>query len=561
MARFFLILLSVFAVTLGLTIGPGSQEVTEKAPVPSAAEAIGETMAGTSAGTSAERPSAPGRAGPVDSDPAEARAGRADESSQPASSADDGSGPVVRPQPRYGIPPAYEGALPSLSAVNLRTATLTHAVDGLDEPWAFEFLSEREVLVTERKAKLWRIPLDRPQDRVEITGLPAIATDRQQTGLLDVVLHPGFADNGTLFFSYASPEPETGRYYLTAVARAVLDGGQLIDIRTIIEAGPHGWSPSNFGGALEFLDDGTLLVAIGDRSEEMLAQRGDRLQGKILRLTENGDAPPDNPFVDDPAIDDRIWALGLRNVQGLVRDPANGRVYATSHGPLGGDEVNRILPGRNYGWPTITYGRNYSTARIGEGTHGEGFEQPLFYYLPSEAISPLAIYRGDLFTDWDGDLLVGALKGQHISRLDLDQRGDHEAIRSEYPILGEIGDRIRDIRVGPDEAVWVLGQNTGLWRLGLEPEPPLPERPADGEGVYTMACAGCHDIGAGGAPRPDQACRWKALAAKGRETLIHNTIIGIGNMPERGLCNLCEDRHLAAAVDYLLTAAEECREP
>ncbi len=475
----------------------------------------------------------------------------------PPPPAADVDGETSRTDAGYGVPPAYDGALPSLSAVNLRTATLDRVAAGFDEPWAFEFLSDREILLTERKGRLLRIDLDAPDRPVEVQGLPVIATDRQQTGLMDVALHPQFAENRLIYFSHAAPDPETGRYYLTAVARAVLDGDRLEALEPVIEAGPHGWSPSNFGGALAFLADGTLLVAVGDRSEEMLAQRGDRLQGKILRLTDAGGVPADNPFVDDPAVDDRIWAMGLRNVQGLVRDPVTDRVFAASHGPLGGDEINRIQPGRNYGWPTITYGRNYSTARIGIGTHAEGFEQPLFYYLPSEAISPLAIYRGDLFADWNGDLLVGALKGRHVSRLDLD--GD--IVRSEYPILREIDDRIRDLRVGPDGAVWVLGQTTGLWRLGLEPEPPLPKQPADGEGVYRMACAGCHEAGAGGAIRLDEGCRWRRLAEKGRETLLANTIRGIGNMPERGLCELCENRHLAAAVDYMLEAAATCTEP
>jgi glucose/arabinose dehydrogenase/cytochrome c5 len=458
---------------------------------------------------------------------------------------------------RYAVPPDYTGSLPSMSAVNLRTAVLDRRVENLDQPWAFEFLTDDEILVSERKGRLWRIRLDRPEERIAVQGLPEIANDRQQTGLLDVALHPEFGTNSTVFFSYSAEDAETGAYYLTAVARGQLEGDRLTDVRTVIEAGPYGWSPSNFGGALEFLADGSLLVAVGDRSEEMLAQRGDRLQGKILRLTDTGAVPPDNPFIDVSEVDDRIWAIGLRNVQGLVRDPLTNRVYATSHGPLGGDEVNRVQAGRNYGWPTVTYGRYYSTARIGVGTHAEGFEQPLFYYLPSEAISPIAIYRGEMFPDWQGDLLVGALKGKHVSRLDLD--GD--VVRSEYPILNEIDDRVRDIKVGPEGAVWILTQNTGLWRLRLEPEPPVPERPADGQGVYRMACAGCHDAGAGGAARLDQGCRWQELAKKGRDRLLEHTIEGFGNMPARGLCELCEDRHLAAAIDYMLDAAASCAAP
>jgi len=451
--------------------------------------------------------------------------------------------------------PEYTGNLPSLSALNLRTATLEHIEIELDEPWAFEFLADDSLLVTERKGRLLRVDLQNPTRVREITGLPQIATVRDQTGLLDVALHPQFATNRKIVFSYTAADSETGAYYYTSVARATLVDWRLEDLQTILEAGPPGWSPSNFGGALEFLGDNSLLVAIGDRSEEVLAQRGDRLQGKILRIDMHGQAPSDNPFVGDPQVDDRIWALGLRNVQGLVRDGETGSVYATSHGPMGGDEVNLIERGRNYGWPTITYGRNYTTARIGVGTHAPGFEQPLFYYLPSEAISPVTVYRGDLFSEWDGDLLVGALKGKHVSRIDL----DGPVVRSEYPILREIDDRIRDIRVAHDGAVWILGQTTGLWRLGRDPEPPLPERPADGAMVYAMACAGCHDTGGGGAPRLDEGCRWAELTLNGRQQLFASVVGGKGNMPERGLCNLCEDRHLEAALDFMLESIGDCK--
>jgi len=468
-------------------------------------------------------------------------------------SSDSASAPADRGR-SYGVSPEYEGNLPTLSALNLRTATLRRLGVDLEEPWAFEFVSDGAILVTERKARLLRIDLDPPVRVIEITGLPEIATRHQQTGLLDVALHPDFARNRRIFFSYVAADDASGNYYLTAVASAILAGDRLDKVTTLIEAGPHGWSPSNFGGALEFLGDGTLLVSVGDRSEEVLAQRGDRLQGKILRLTDDGGVPEDNPFINDAKVDDRIWALGLRNVQGLVRDPVSGHVYATSHGPLGGDEVNWIRPAKNYGWPKVTYGRNYSTARMGEGTHGAGFEQPLFYYLPSEAISPLAIYRGNLFSDWDGDLLVGALKGKHVSRLDL----DGTVVRSEYPILSEIDDRIRDIRIARDGTVWILGQTTGLWQLGLDPEPAVQKTAANGAAVYNMACAGCHESGAGNAPTLEGGCTWNVIAQQGREKVYNNVRQGIGNMPERGLCYLCKDRHLKAAVDFMLDSAADC---
>jgi glucose/arabinose dehydrogenase len=453
-----------------------------------------------------------------------------------------------------GVPESYQGTLPSMAAINMRTAELRQMHAGFEEPWAFEFLSPNEVLATERKGRMLRVSLAPDVVVTEVGGLPPMVSGPQQTGLLDVALDPSFASNRWVYFSYTVADSETGRYYATAVARGRLEANTLESVESILIAEPYGWSPSNFGGALLFLPDSTLLVAVGDRSEGPVAQRGDRLQGKVLRLNRDGSVPADNPYIDDASVDDRVWAVGLRNVQGLALDEETGRVFASSHGPMGGDEINVLEAGANYGWPEITYGRNYTNALIGEGTHAEGFEQPIFYYLPSEAISPLAVYRGDMFSAWEGDLLVGALKGQHISRLDV----DGGVVRSEYPILGEIGDRIRDIRIGPDQAVWIMGQNTGLWRLALLPESPPPDTPADGRAVYQMACAGCHDSGAGGAPMLAQGCVWQSLREKGAEQLLANTIAGLGNMPARGLCEICEDRHLLAAIAFMLKQARPC---
>ncbi|GAB4172687.1 MAG: hypothetical protein Kow0020_07730 [Wenzhouxiangellaceae bacterium] len=462
---------------------------------------------------------------------------------------------AAEPRP-YGVPPAYEGALASMAAINIRNVELQILRDDLSEPWALEFVSDDEVLVSETRGRLLRVPLAGDQPLVPIQGLPPIATSRQQTGLLDIALHPDFHRNGWIYFSYAEPDPETDRYFRTQVARARLVDDALTELQPLLPDAPFGWSPSNFGGALEFDGRGRLLITIGDRSEEVLAQRGDRLEGKILRLTADGAVPDDNPFLGDPAVDDRIIALGVRNAQGLVRDPVSDEIYFAEHGPLGGDEVNRLVVGGNYGWPVITYGLAYSTAPIGKGTHAAGMLQPLFYFLPSEAISPLTIYRGPMFPEWDGDLLVGALKGRHVSRLDLD--GD--VVRSEYPILREIDARIRDLKVGPEGALYVLAEDGRLLRLlRTEAEAPATRTP-DGERVYQLVCAGCHDNGASGAPRLDEPCAWRRIADKGWETVWQNTLNGINAMPERGLCHVCTDRHLQAAVRFLLAQAERCGE-
>lgn len=462
-----------------------------------------------------------------------------------------GQEPGQRP---YGTPPAYAGALPSLAAVNIRNAKLEVMFAGLREPWAFEFIGDGEVLITEIRGRLLRATPGSQSDPVGIGGLPDIATERQQTGLLDVALHPRFAANRRVYISYAEPDPETGRYYRTQVAHGRLDGDGLIEVRPLLDGHAFGWSPSNFGGALAFDAAGRLLISMGDRSEHVLAQRGDRLEGKILRLTDRGAVPGDNPFVDDPGVDDRILAMGLRNAQGLDRDPGSAAVYIAEHGPLGGDEINRLAAGANYGWPQVSYGLAYSTASIGEGTHAPGLTQPLYYYLPSVAISPLVVYRGKQFPEWDGDLLAGALKGKHVSRLDLDDG----IVRSQSAVLNEIESRIRDLRVGPEGGVWILTQDGELLRLSrTEPDPPATRTP-DGKRVYELVCAGCHDLGASGAPRLDEPCRWREIAARPIGEIYRNTIDGIGEMPERGLCNTCSDAHLERAVDYMLEAAGRC---
>ncbi|MGB0513943.1 MAG: PQQ-dependent sugar dehydrogenase, partial [Wenzhouxiangellaceae bacterium] len=374
-----------------------------------------------------------------------------------------------------------------MRALNLDDAVVETAVSGLDEPWAFEFIGDNQVLITETRGRMLRVPLDgRPPKPID--GLPEIATEREQTGLLDVELHPGFHVNRRIYFSYVAPD-ETGRYYATAVDTAILEDDRLSRRRTLLRVEPFAWSPSNFGGVMEFDPEGYLYVSVGDRSEPATAQMGDRLQGKILRLNDDGSVPADNPFVHDPAIDDRIWALGVRNPQGLHYDGPSGFIFEAEHGPMGGDEINIIRRGANYGWPTISYGRNYTAEalgfapdqhspqldfhlstdpgfEIGARTERIGMEQPLFYYLPSTAISPLTVVRGPMFPEWEGHILVGALKGRHVSKIDYDGRD----VRSEVRILTEFRGRIRDLNVAEDGSIWILVQSGELYRLFRDPD-------------------------------------------------------------------------------------------
>lgn len=445
----------------------------------------------------------------------------------------------------------YSGALPSLVALNIRDARIAAVLSSLDRPWAFEFIAADEVLITEIGGRLLRYRFGDAAPR-PVSGLPELSTSHEQKGLLDVALHPDFARNGRIYFSYVKADDNAPQYTLTAVASAVLDGEALRELGTILEAAPYSWTPSNFGAALAFDAEGFLYVSIGDRGEHDLAQRGDRLEGKILRLRDDGSVPADNPFVGKPDVDDRIYALGVRNPQGLDFDPVSGRLFEAEHGPLGGDEVNLIEAGGNYGWPTVTYGKSYQMESMGVGTHAPGMRPPLFYYLPSEAISPLLVYRGAMFPEWDGDLLVGALKGQHVSRLDLD--GD--VVRSEYPILGELKARIRDLKTDADGALYVLTETGVLYRLYRDGKRDFEKSAlASPEMVYDLVCAGCHTGGAYGAPNPAVAAGWERVLAQPRELTYRHTLEGIGAMPARGLCHLCTDEQLRATADLMLERA------
>ncbi len=458
--------------------------------------------------------------------------------------------PSTDPPPRVlkpGEPKPYKGDLVSLAALNIRNVQLETVLSELKELWAIEFLGPDELIISEIRGRLYRYKIS-TKVLQPISGLPRIATESEQTGLLDIELHPDFKHNKRIYFSYSASDEETGRFFLTAVATAELRGTDLLGVHDILRAGPFSWSPSNFGGALEFDPEGYLYVAVGDRSEHMFAQQGERLQGKILRLNDDGSVPADNPFVNDATVDDRIYALGVRNAQGLHYDITYGQLFEAEHGPLGGDEINIIQAGANYGWPTITYGQNYTTEAIGIGPHQSGLLQPLWYYLPSIAASPLTVYRGPMFPEWDGHLLVGALAGKHISKLDL----DGNRIRSERALLGELKDRIRDIKVAADGSIFVLTQNKGLQRLFRVPPPPATEKPDNSELLYQMICSGCHDTGTSGAPRLTEPTQWTNIMAKPREDVYRNTIDGYREMPERGLCYICTNGQLKATVEYML---------
>ena len=367
----------------------------------------------------------------------------------------------TRPPNGAGQVPAFPGQTraPERSA-NVAFDVIT-VTDGLQYPWGMAFLPGGRMLVTERPGRLRIVGADGSLSE-PVTGLPAVDA-RGQGGLLDVALDPDFARNRVLFLSFAEGDAKANR---TAVWRARYQGGRLVDGHVIFRAAPDKAGPGHPGGRLLFLPDGTLLLTVGDGFDYKDAAQdlGSHL-GKILRLTRDGAAPPDNPFAGREGARPEIWTSGHRNPQGLARDPVTGDVWEHEHGPRGGDEVNRLRAGANYGWPLVTHGIDYDLSIVSERAFAPGIERSWFFWAPSIAPSGLAAYRGRAFPDWDGKLLVGGLVSKSVSRLrPAKQRG---FFVEEERMFGSQDKRIRDVRVGPDGYVYVLTDedDAELWRL------------------------------------------------------------------------------------------------
>jgi glucose/arabinose dehydrogenase len=336
-------------------------------------------------------------------------------------------------------------------------------------PWSLAFLPGGDILVTERAGRL-RIVRDGTLDPDPIPGVPEV---RQTVlgGLLDVVLHPDFESNRTLYLSYAKTVDDD--FSTTAVARGRFDGSRLDGVEDIFVANTRSQSVVNFGGRMVFGRDGKLYLTVGERQEQERAQDPMDHGGKVLRLNDDGSVPDDNPFVGDSDYLPEIYTLGHRSPQGLVVHPETGEIWENEHGPLGGDEINVLRPGANYGWPLVSYGIDYTGEQITETglTELPGYEPPLVYWVPSIAISGMSFYQGDVFEAWQGNALVGALmRGRvratgHFQRLTFE---NGRAITRE-PILVELRQRIRDVRPGPDGLIYVLtDENPGVL-LRLEP--------------------------------------------------------------------------------------------
>ncbi len=343
---------------------------------------------------------------------------------------------------------------------SFRVVTLA---SGLAHPWGMAFLPGGEILVTERDGRL-RLVRDGQLVRERIEGLPRIFVGGQG-GLLDVALDPDYANNRLIYFSYAGGRPGNAG---TEVARGRLDleAMALDDVETIFAAQPKTPGSAHYGSRLQFHPDGTLYITLGDRYSYMQqAQSLENHLGTIVRINPDGSVPEDNPFVGRDGAKPEIFTYGNRNVQGISLRPGTTTIWAHEHGPRGGDELNVLKPGANYGWPAITYGIDYSGAIISDKTEAPGMEQPVVYWDPSIAPSGMTFYDGDAFANWRGNIFMGALAHRHLRRLELD--GDEVVAQEE--LLGELNARIRDVRTGPDGMLYVLTDAADGRILRLEP--------------------------------------------------------------------------------------------
>ena len=339
---------------------------------------------------------------------------------------------------------------------------VTEIAKGLNHPWSMAFLPDGSILVTERVGRL-RIIRGGSLLPQAIAGVPAVHTG-SQAGLFDVVLHPNFATNNIVYLTYASG---TSAANGTQVARATFDGSALQGLQVIFKATPLKDTDNHYGGRMAFLPDGTFVLTIGEGFEyREKAQDLSTDLGKIVRLNEDGSIPKDNPFLEQASARPEIYTWGHRNPQGLTFDVQSGRIYETEHGPRGGDELNIIVAHRNYGWPVITYGMDYSGAYVSPYTQRPGLEQPVIYWTPSIAPSGLAMYRGDKFPGWRGDLFVGALAFRHLRRVHLDERGN---VVDQEQLLNDLHWRIRDVRAAPDGYLYVCTDEDDGRVLRLEP--------------------------------------------------------------------------------------------
>jgi len=332
-------------------------------------------------------------------------------------------------------------------------------IEGFEEPWGMDFLPDGDLLVTEISGHLNLVDSTSLKTH-RIKNLP-VSVAAGQGGLMDVLVHPDFAQNQWIYLSYTVQHEDK---YSTRVSRAKLVGNSLREQQDLFTALPYFKQTRHFGSRL-LIDQGFLYITVGDRGNRDLAQSLNSHNGKVIRLTDDGQVPTDNPFVSSKAAKPEIWSYGHRNPQGIAKHPHNGALWIAEHGPQGGDEINQLAAGGNYGWPVITYGEEYGGGPIGQGTRQNGMLQPLAYYVPSIGTAGIDFYTGDVYPGWSDSLLVSGLSLTQISRLTL--QGDQLGARTR--LLADLNMRVRDVQQGPDGLIYALVDGSRLVRLELAP--------------------------------------------------------------------------------------------
>jgi glucose/arabinose dehydrogenase len=338
--------------------------------------------------------------------------------------------------------------------------TIETVVDGLDQPWSVVFLPDGRMLVTEKSGQLRVITNGKISEPIK--GLPKIR-EKGQGGLLDIALDPDHENNNIIYLSYTA-KGQGG--FGTEVVKGRLHRNTLLDTQVIFKLSPKSYTGYHFGSRLIFANDGTLFITLGDRGNKDRAQDLSDHAGSLIRINKDGSIPEDNPFVDTPNVMPEIYTYGNRNMQGIAKHPDTGDVWTIEHGPQGGDELNLMKPGVNYGWPVITYGVNYGLGtEIGEGTEKEGMAQPIHYWVPSIATSSLLFYTGDKFPNWKGNAFVSSLKFGQLARLEME---GNKVVKEERLINGKVG-RIREVQQGLDGYIYMITDESNGRILRMKP--------------------------------------------------------------------------------------------
>ena len=390
---------------------------------------------------------------------------------------------AIAAPPGWAQPPGPLSETPSVVSTSAGPVRVV-PIKGLVHPWALTFLPGGDILVTEQNQATLRLIHDDVLDPTPITGLlPGITSQRRDTAGVDVTVHPRFSENRLVYVSYWKRNPDADHLRTAVVIRGRLEGYELLDVEEIFESAS--WTDGPSSARMIFGPDGKLYLTIGApgfaerQGDTSWAQDPDHHGGKILRLNEDGTVPTDNPFVDQIGYRPEIYALGIRNSNGLTFHPRSGELWETENGPQGGDEINIIRPGANYGWPVITYGRAYSNdpdgirsglppPTIQPPTAAPGMEQPLVYYTPSISISGMVFYTGDKFPEWTGHLFAGGLRGEQLSRVAFNAQGLESRRET---LLTELGQRIRDVKQSPDGFLYLTTDMEDGAVLKLEPAP------------------------------------------------------------------------------------------